>query len=245
VEQYERDETEAYSREQQLYIEAAARQLEILSRLEQRQEIIAPSVTGLDESYIPKTAPATADAGAGLFAAAGDEAHTPRAPPSHSHEADVQSPDDSTLPFAAPATSNLPDSPLALGQATTVAGAESRLHALAGASSQLSRILSLSSLDPGLSIVLGMGCSALGGAATGAVVGPLSFPLSELEDRRAERQYIWLERYHAHVAAQDRQIQRPVAGSSNDVAASIDPETQPEAGQSRHDGASPLLRSIV
>jgi hypothetical protein len=45
----------------------------------------------------------------------------------------VQSPDDSTLPFAAPATSNQPASPFALGQAPTVAGPESRLHAAAGA----------------------------------------------------------------------------------------------------------------
>jgi len=31
---------------------------------------------------------------------------------------------------------------------------------------------------------------------------------AEDEERRAERQYLWLERYHAHVAAQQRQMQQ-------------------------------------
>jgi hypothetical protein len=41
----------------------------------------------------------------------------------------------------------------------------------------------------------------------------LAGDLSEDEDRRAGRQYLWLERYHAHLAAQQQDMQQSTASA--------------------------------
>jgi hypothetical protein len=56
----------------------------------------------------------------------------------------------------------------------------------------------MSTLDPDVSV------------AGSLMAGDLS---AEDEDRRAGRQYLWLERYHAHLAAQQREMQQSTASA--------------------------------
>jgi Autophagy protein ATG9 len=266
VAQYERDETHAFSREQQLHIDAAARQLETLARWEQqRRTPDAFNVRGLDESYIPKSAQAPADAGAGLYPEAASTYHPPpyqrqrspyleesydgaspqRSPLSRTSDSISVAPpsDDPILPFASasadgspralapppPAAASLSRSLApSLGAATGFFGAPPMAATTLaasptspGLSSELRRILNLSSLDPDVrSVVLGRSALMLGGAGGATGIGTSDFDVgaggaaaaassalfssssNDVEDRRMERQYMWLERYHAHVAAQ-------------------------------------------
>jgi hypothetical protein len=56
----------------------------------------------------------------------------------------------------------------------------------------------MSTLDPDVSV------------AGSLLAGDLS---AEDEDRRAGRQYLWLERYHAHLTAQQRDMQQSTASA--------------------------------
>jgi hypothetical protein len=67
----------------------------------------------------------------------------------------------------------------------------------------------MSTLDPDVSV------------AGSLLAGDLS---AEDEDRRAGRQYLWLERYHAHLTAQQREMHQSIAS------APIHPSEQRELG---------------
>jgi hypothetical protein len=102
-----------------------------------------------------------------------------------------------------------------------------------GLSSELRRILNLSSLDPDVrSVVLGRSALLGGGGGSSTPTGNFgsnagaadvgatpsgsnAYSSNYVEDRRMERQYMWLERYHAHVAAQQQgQIHGASAGTA-------------------------------
>jgi hypothetical protein len=225
------------------------------------------AVRGLDESYIPKTVQAPADAGAGLHPEA--TTHFPQYPSPRSPRREVvtssgmapdTSPltagsipiappaDDPILPFASasadgsprappsPATESLllPNHPSTSGTVPLSAMSTITRPASPGLSSELRRILNLSSLDPDVrSVVLGrsalLGGGGGGHTATGSfgsnagaadvgatsTAGSNAYSSNYVEDRRMERQYMWLERYHAHVAAQQQgQIHGASAGTS-------------------------------
>jgi len=202
VEQYQREETAALGREQQLHIEAAARQLDTLARLEGQRNYAPSPLEAVDDSYIPKTQ-ATADTGTGTIDPGGmhqlyqppsnpqtttTTAATSTIIPSTSAPTEVLEREEILPPFAVPNAPPRPSSSSALtpGNRSSSAGELSM-----GLSSELRRILNMSTLDVSV--------------AGSLLTGDLS---TEDEDRRAGRQYLWLERYHAHVATQQRELQQ-------------------------------------
>lgn len=233
IERYKHEESAALAREQDLHIKAAARQLETLADLEQRQPQQASPVR-IVESHIPKPQ-APADAGAGsLQSFTTDNPSTnklplstlasfPPAVPDHYLPSQAETADD-LHPFVtsqslAPQLSSLAYS---LSNRAQVGGTLSTVsntspsHRLAttggmslALSSELRRILNMSTLDPEVSLL------ATGGAS------------DEDYDRRTERQYMWLERYHNHMASQQGQSR---ADSSNAGGQPI--VDDPESGQS-------------
>lgn len=91
----------------------------------------------------------------------------------------------------------------------------------AGLSSELHRLLNLSTLDADLSVASSLllgrssarmsaipstGSSRLGPASALSSIG---IEGTDDEDRRTERQYLWLERYHEHIAAQQQHHHYP------------------------------------
>lgn len=221
VEQYEKEEMAALTREQQLHVEAAARQLETLARLEQHHISPTSFQAALDESYFPKPqAPADAGAGAGIrhryvpplqqrtVLDASPHREVGRMP----DLAESPSDDDPLLPFA---TSSGQDSPNRMASTQLTHHTPPFSHgASTGLSTELRRILNLSTLnlstlDPDVSVM----ASALG------IGGGASIPMSEHHtdtgDLRAERQYLWLERYHAAAASAQLQQQRHTAASES------------------------------
>jgi len=214
VKQYQRQETAAISREQQLHIEAAARQLETLARLEDTN-IQSSVYPGVDDSHIPRVQ-AAADAGAGAFPAGQPLSRPPSEVSTHFNAQssafgvglDMHDRSDSPGPFAfnANAPHSLsrlnpggPQLPFAGIPRQTSAGSlplsiitpqHSGINL--GLSSELRRILNMSTLDVSMA---------------GSLLE------SEDDGRKAERQYLWLQRYHAHLAAQQGH-QHPGDGSA-------------------------------
>ena len=230
LDQYRREETAALRREQQLHIEAAARQLEVLATLEHSHsdtnehgaEQPLP-FADVDESYI--TRQARADAGAGLVpTGVSPNIITPSTPslagtpsvPSVSLQQPNQAggysrPFDSTSVEQSHFGIHNSELPSRLSSSSGLGHRSSVAHhpgLSAGLSSELRRILNMSTLVDADSSV-----------ADSLFVADLA----EDEERGVERQYLWLERYHAHVTEQQRQetiressaLEVPVVGSSN------------------------------
>lgn len=176
----------------------------------------------IDESYIPKTKQAPADAGAGLDQHSYQPPPPPKAHPSSdqflyqneslgvlqsrlaTESTSVPMLDVPTLPFASSSPALILNVPTPTTTSRTGAS-----HT--GLSTELRRILSMSmALDPSdvNSVMMGSGGGSLiptsAGEGGGARVS--SWVTHDREDRRAERQYMWLERYHSHVAAQQRDL---------------------------------------
>ena len=156
-----------------MHIEAAARQLETLAKLEQRQ---AASPFRLDDGHIRRDSPESELAISSKLTGPSTTSTTLHEP----FENEV-------LPFVA-SHSILPRSSLASHPGIRDSG--SRLTAATGLSlglsSELRRILNMSTLDPEVSLLVGNSAADDYETAT-------------------ERQYLWLERYHQHVAAQQRE----------------------------------------
>jgi hypothetical protein len=249
-----------------------------LARLEHRQDIGPAHIQGLDESYIPKTAQAPADAGAGLRAGSPRQFEPPAPPKSNFPQSNFSSADplqEQLIPGpmlsfassgesshgAAPRSTSLVPRPEATLHLDAVGTVTDRLGCSTvscapplGLSTGISRILSMSSLDATggvTSSVLAMGGAAPSGSNTSApsAVGALSLPLlSDQSDRRAERQYMWLERYHAHLASQERQLLQPSVvargrspSSLYDAPAAITTTAHPDSLQLVHANGRPSL----
>lgn len=189
VEDYKRQETAALAKEQELHIEAATRQIETLARLEKSQHF-GSGVEVMDH-YIPRPDQAPADAGAGIvseYVPPADLTLVPRSPYGEESNASglARGPSDTLveetgLPFAASSPS--------LPRFSSYSAQSNRFSALhADLSSELRRILNMSTLDPDVSV-------------SDSLLATID-STGEDDERRAERQYMWLERYHAHLAAQ-------------------------------------------
>jgi hypothetical protein len=230
VAQFKEAETRILALEQQQHIDAASRQLETLARLEQRRQMVSPVMAQLRESYIgggQVPQPAGADSGGGGPASPVVTSSTaPQVPPI---ELNVPSPPPLTPlrpsprnrettppPFAThdqnvavgPASS--PRAPAVRSQADAVNQGLSVLHyADMGLSTELTRMLNRSTLDPDMSATASM-LGAYGPPLQSA--GPSLEHLSALaetdpeeEQRRAEHaQYMLLQRYHAHLTEAQR-----------------------------------------
>ena len=221
VAQYQREETAALSREQQLHIEAAARQLETLARLEEVHSSSYGLPPRVDDSHIPRVQ-APADEGAGAV----PQTHPPPRPPpeifahynpqtsalglgSTDHNDRIGSlgpfalnspplpmpgiprqSSGASLPFSTiprqASGGSLPFStaPRQSSGTSPTPSSRSGVPSQMALSAELRRILNMSTLDADVSV---------------------SGSLMEMEDdgRRAERQYLWLQRYHTHLAAQN------------------------------------------
>ena len=237
VEQFKEAETRVLALEQQQHLEAAVRQLETLARLQQRSLIESPLMGALRESYIngQPPQPAGADSGGGGTAS---PVVTSTEPPLAAPERNVSSPP--RLQHLSPPAGSIettPPPPFALhdsvagpptsprpgmrSQMTSNQSAHSVLHyADMGLSTELRRMLNRSTLDPEFSAtasVLGAYDQSLPSA------GPSHGHLTSLaendpeeQQRRAEQtQYLWLQRYHAHIAEQ--QILGQAATNSQSV----------------------------
>jgi hypothetical protein len=161
---YKREESFALAREQELHIEAATRQLETLAKLELKE---TNSSFQVDENHIAKTE-APNDAGRGSVV--------------QEPLAQVRS-----TSFSQGRTSFASQSPSSVSPSGHRLGSTGALSL--GLSSELRRILNMSTLDAEISLLDG-GDSA-----------------DEDYERRAERQYMWLRRYHQHLADQSREVQ--------------------------------------
>jgi autophagy-related protein 9 len=179
VEEYKKVELAARSRERELHIDAAARQLETLARLEQQQRQQPPQdpfqaiPSTIDERYIPRVPPADAGAGSqaqGIPPAGLSPNHTPSispppGPPSASLET-RQSHMSSSVRFTDMAentsqqhqpSSHMESSrgsvPFASSIATTSPPNSPRNALRAGLSTELRRILSMSIADASESVL--------------------------------------------------------------------------------------------
>lgn len=216
VDQYQREETAALSREQQLHIEAAARQLETLARLEQERRTMSTMIPEVDDSHIPLTqAGAPVAEGApetlsnltgyprdpGLVSRelqdAGDPLNSSVFNPNLETAGLIRRPIGQASVGGGLAGSSLPRQPS--GMSLTRSDRSMMPHPL-GLSSELRRILNMSTLDGDVSVA-------------GSLLAS-----DEDDERRAERQYLWLQRYHAHVAAraQGGALSEPLPGGRAD-----------------------------
>lgn len=230
VETYQHQQAIALDRERNYHIEAAARQLETLRLLEERQRAHTNTSSGNDivESYIDKkTEVSEADAGAH----SGGVSSQPKATTRGRERSRIvptqngfNSVDDAPARFGAPApppplprvgplqsnvlssmharNSSVGPSPANLSAATSI------LHyGDAALSAELLRVLNRSTLDPNQSVagsILGSALDQSLPSLSNLNATSLSFDPDEDEtlDRNAQRQYLWLERYHSHLATQ-------------------------------------------
>lgn len=249
VETYQHQQAVALAKERNYHIEAAARQLETLRLLEERQldQVGTGSArsNGIDESYIEKQAGISeADAGAH----SGGESLPSRAaqgscigartkpgavPTAHRFNSEV----DATagigaslppLPRSGP-SQNAPSSLFArnssAGRPTSPANFSTTTSVLhygdAALSAELMRVLNRSTLNPNLSVAGSVLGSALDHSlpslsnlnATSSSVDPDE---DEALDRNAQRQYLWLERYHSHLATQHEESEATEHGDGID-----------------------------
>jgi hypothetical protein len=157
-------------------MQAAARQLETLANLEQREQ--PTTFLRVNESYLGN---APADAGAGVV--------TSRySPPLLASSQLGSTSNEASLPTSnnnesVPPTNNQEGLSQSFYQPPT-----GSLHV--GVSTELRRILSMSTIFDNESLVRGNEATSLD------------------DDRRTERQYLWLERYHAHMSAQNQNNHR-------------------------------------
>jgi hypothetical protein len=220
VEVYRRRETAALTREQELHIAVAAHELEVLAALEHKQNNVASTLPfQLFEEYQNKKPQTTSEAGVELLA--GSMQHTASNQVSNmfasqSHEsATSDHPNDDPPPFVVP-HSNLASqpnlasiSPPHVSGSTLTTGRRSAATHI-GLSVELRRLLNMSTLDPEVSML---------GAAS-----------SDDDERRTERQYVWLERYHAHIEAQQ--------GQQHDHSLALDESRSSEHDQPRETDVS-------
>lgn len=224
IEEYKNNETMEMARERQHHIEAAARQLETLAQLEQQRRLVGPAGQAygakVDESYIGKAA-GGADSGGGVGIATHQRSTTelgaidtsPRVHFDGSTREESQSQQSPSRADRGPGpgefSAGLPPPGRSMmsglrSPSPANPAALSVLHyADLGLSSELRRILNRSTLDSDAS---GMG-SVLGGTydPTLSAAGPSQVgSTGDMTDREnvAQRQYQWLERYHAHLAEQ-------------------------------------------
>ena len=202
LENYRKTEEQTVSRERQLYIEAAARQLETLTRLQNGGIAQEGSPINLRESYLSQSSYTSADAGAGSM-------NHPLPVERRGQQSKLESvPEDDDAERSFAQVSGLPP-PLSLPVQTTPRTGygdilssdtihsnpsfhssmiHSSLPGSLGISSDFRRILNTSHLNTmEESILLGL------------VPDPREVP-PVIDD--PERQYLWLERYHSHLAAQ-------------------------------------------
>ena len=139
---------------------------------------------------------APADAGAGLLASLSPlplkELQLESA--SDAHEDPLQPMEDAP-PFV------VPNAPLFRSPSSMLTTSGNRYPAAgalsAGLSTELRKILNMSTLDPDVTVA---GSLTAGDQST-----------EEDEEKRIERQYLWLERYHAHIANQQVQLNRSIS----------------------------------
>jgi len=234
VETYQHQQAVALARERDYHIEAAARQLETLRILEQRQkeeDISASSApdNNIDESYIGREAHISeADAGAhsggeSLFSRTRQDSlfeagiHSDAVPPTRHPTSNTQAATSGSLPpRQRPGNPPPPDAALLLERNSIrrspspadIAVATSILHyGDTALSAELLRVLNRSTLDPNQSVagsVLGTAFdhSLLSISNLNSTYQARDQGEDEVLDRNAQRQYMWLERYHSHLATQ-------------------------------------------
>jgi len=239
VETYQHQQALALAKERNHHIEAAARQLETLRLLEERQRekvnVSSARSNKIDESYIAKRAQISeADAGAhsggeslpsrvGQGSTIGSGFKPDPSSPTHKvdFEEEMQGGTGAALPLplrSGPLQANLPSSLHArnysLGRSPSPANlsaATSILHyGDAALSAELLRVLNRSTLDPNQSVagsVLGTAFdhSLPSLSNLNAVSSSFDPEDDEALDRNAQRQYMWLERYHSHLATQNEE----------------------------------------
>lgn len=216
LEQYQREQTASLSREQQLHIDAAARQLETLARLEQQKppDALRWSVTDAvnrarpllpkqDEAYFaPLEAPPSPEANMGVFQRnttrhASSQIKQGPPPTAFSHPS-FQSPfgdervnsNETDESDPAPFALNLAPSTVSVSPILASRRPHEMLSAVPPFGSSLSGTNSLALSADMLQLL------SMSSLETGSLLdGTLSVP-------NEERQYMWLERYHAHLAAQ-------------------------------------------
>lgn len=223
VEQFKETETRTLALEQRQHLEAAVRQLETLARLQQRSYSEYPLMGVLRESYIggPQTQTSGADSGGGGAASPVVTSIDHSPPAAVSERAEFTPPEMPQLlppgrtrqttppPFSlqdsVAGTVTIPRAAIR-SQSTVNQSADSVLHYTdMDLSTELRRMLCRSTLDPELSGTASV-FSGYNQAPVGPSVGNLA-PLAENDpdeqQRRAEQtQYLWLQRYHAHMAKQ-------------------------------------------
>lgn len=309
LEEYQKEESAALARERQLHIEAAARQLETLAQIEQRQQQsrhagVVVDTNAMNDAYIPTSTQTAADAGAGLQSATLVQRLSPivenqaiQAPARTLGQTRInrnevhreQREEHASLPFAAhprpqtgvasavnrhatvdssspsnlvPPPSIFPPQPPG-SQSTTQFQPSASLvapnRAAAGIapseslalSSELRRILNLSTLDPDVGSVLGESASIAPLANVVNLARSMSgLPTVEEERNRAtERQYLLLERYHAHNMVASRQLQnedqqQPQPGEATPAMQPPD-QASPFAQQPHHHSQNPMPMSLA
>jgi autophagy-related protein 9 len=193
LERYQREEASAISREQQAHVEAAARQLETLARLENGSTEPNNPTNLLNDAYLRRVQT--------LIDAEVDTVPLPKGISNISGSNGLAMPQSSPTPLTAPVHTNplqedvscssvVPTTsyPRPSSSSTVASGLRSTLPSNAALSTELRRILNLSTLDSDISFA-------------GSVIAGDAL---DSEERRAERQYLWLERYHNHIAAQHK-----------------------------------------
>ncbi|KAL7559300.1 hypothetical protein ACA910_001383 [Epithemia clementina (nom. ined.)] len=230
VEQYQREETAALTREQQLHIAAAARQLETLARLERQTtaeyQTSFPFFTASGDSMSPVRGEndppsarqqAPADAGAGMFRSTTGYSSLPigNPPPlaafaqlsttrsASDHDAVNNEGDESSV------------APFALNVAQSYAS-ESRVLADRPSPETQTTGFQPQPIDmvlQGRSIHLSGNCLALSNDIR-CLLNMSSLETGSLLDEGVsshveERQYMWLDRYHSHIAAAHRELATP------------------------------------
>ena len=216
VEQYQREERAALTREQQLHIEAAARQLETLARLEQQRSLqdqatlpMAQPSSGMPQPLTNESlnsrGQAPADAGAGMFRNSAPECVS-------AADVVVPPPPAAFAPFSIPKSisdqdtrNNEPDEAAAVPFALSMV--QSSLHGSPTTGIQSTEMPPLRGSIPATGTSLALSTDML------RLLNMSSLETGSLLDDNANsqqnegRQYMWLDRYHAHIAAQQEQEQ--------------------------------------
>jgi hypothetical protein len=198
LEDYKREETAALRRERQMHIDVMALQLETLARLEGLRHPLQPAIQITRDDHIPRNN-VSADAGAGQVTSLNINTDGSRAP-TDAHDTPLHgTPTRLRDPLASPPTNMAPPLFAATTQASPVIPPDQshpRLQAppdlvrnslqiprTIGLSSDFCQILNMSTLDGDLSMV-----------------GSREASETRNDDRRTEQDYLWLQRYHDHLA---------------------------------------------
>lgn len=220
VEEYKKAELAARSRERELYIDAAARQLETLARLEQQQRQEPPPQDPLqaipstiDERYISRVPPADAGAGSQVQGMP-PVASSPNRPPS------ISPPPGPLLASLQPRQSHMSSSVGFTDMPESTSTSQQHHHQTNGHMESSRGSMPFSSsvattsppnsprdvLRAGLSTELRLILSMSIADASESVLQEHQ-PLNN--DNASERQYLWLERFRAHTEAQSSAGEQP------------------------------------